>query len=222
MIIKSTIKLTFLVIFITIFFLAGCKPTQMEFEIYTSDFQLASTEQIVQVPLTVKFDLLGEDTENLIPKAKQVVSHFLNKKAEYTMSKGDFGDVMVINCTIPMSTQGALDEYLKKNNRPIALIIKNGTVTVQKTQYFSKLKKELGGVHMMLGAQLPAKSTVFRFVGDVKEGPEINATAVFLDSKPILHYNQNIGRRDSFEIEFKGGSDSVYSEIPIHFIVNFK
>lgn len=216
-------KISFFLIFVVfIFFITGCKPQKMKFEIYTSDMELAATGEIVNVPLTAEFQILGEDTENLMPKAKKIVKQYLNEDAEFKLSKGDFGDVMVIKCTVPMSTSKKIDAHMEKKNRPIALTIENNTVNLQKTRHFETLKKDIRGVHMMLGAQLPAQSTVFRFVGDMRQGPEIKAIAIFSDNKPALHYSQVIERRESFEIEFRGGSDSVYSEIPIHFNVNFK
>lgn len=219
---KSNRLILFLIFIVFTVFLIGCKPQKMEFEIYTSDMELAATGEIVNIPLTVELQILGEDTENLMPKGKNILKQYLNEDAEFKLSKGDFGDIMIIKCTVPMSTPKALDTHMKKTNRPVALTIEDNIVTLQKTRHFKKMKKNISGVHMMLGAQLPAHSTFFRFVGDMRQGPEIKAIAIFSDNKPVLDYSQVIERRQSTEIEFKGGSDSVYSEIPIHFTAKFE
>jgi len=47
------------------------------------------------------------------------------------------------------------------------------------------------------------------------------ATAVFSGKKPYLHFEKSIKRRKSVEVEFKGGDDSVYKEIPVQLGLKF-
>jgi len=204
-----------------LFIMSGCKPAKMEIEVYTSDIQKASSEGVVKLPLTATFSMMGEDTEGVLPKAKAVAKRYLNDKAEFKFSKGDWGDVMVIKCTVPMGTAAALKTYLAKNHRPFALTIDKSTVTLDKTEHLERLSQDLSGINMMLGAELPANSTMIRFVGDLEKGPEIMAIAVFSDNKPELIFRQAVDRRQNVEIDYRGGDGSVYSELPPQFAFKF-
>jgi hypothetical protein len=197
--------------------ISGCKPDKMEIEVYTSDIQKASSEGVVELPLTATFSMIGEDTEGVLPKAKAVAKRYLNDKAEFKFSKGDWGDVMVIKCTVPMGTAAALKTYLAKHHRPLALTIDKSTITLDKTEHLERLSQDLSGINMMLDADLPAKSTMIRFVGDLEKGPEIMAIAVFSDNKPELIFHQAVERRQNVEIDYRGGDGSVYSGLPPQF-----
>ena len=84
-----------------------------------------------------------------------------------------------------------------------------------------KLDKELSKINFMLGLELPAKNTSFRVVSDSKKKVDIRATAVFSEKKPYLHFSKDLKKRKSVVIDFKGGEESVYSEISPHFNVKF-
>ena len=193
----------------------------MEIEVYTSDIQKAISEGVVKLPLTATFNMMGEDTEGILPKAKAVAKRYLNDEAEFKFSKGDWGDVMVIKCTVPMGTSSNLKTYLAKNHRPLALTIDKSTITLNKTEHLERLSQDLSGINMMLGAELPANNTIIRFVGDLEKGPEIMAIAVFCDNKPELIFRQAVGRRRNIEIDYRGGGDSVYSGLPPQFAFKF-
>ena len=205
----------------TLAILSGCKPDTMEVELYTSDLQNASTEGVVEVPLTATFSMMGKDEKGELPKAAAVAKRYLNKKAEFKISKGDWGDIMVVKCTVPMGTSPALKTYLTQKHRPFALTIGKSTVILDKTEHLKRLAQDLSGINMMLDVELPAKSTVLRFVGDLAEGPEITAIAVFVDKKPELTFRKTIARRETVEIDFRAGDGSVYSELPSQFNVKF-
>lgn len=201
--------------------MSGCKPDKMVIEVYTSDIQKASSEGVVEVPLTATFKIMGEDKEGVLPKAQAVAKKYLNDKAEIKISKGEWGDVMVIKCTIPMGTAGALKNYLASQSRLLTLTVGKSTVTLNKTVHLEQLSQELSGINMMLGVGLPASSTKFRLVGDNEKGPEITAIAVFSDNTPELIFRKKVERRQSIEIDYRGGDGSVYSELPPHFTVKF-
>jgi len=201
--------------------LSGCKPDQVEVELYTSDIQKAATEGIVEVPLTASFSIMGEDEDGDLPKAKAVAKRYLDQKAEFKISRGDWGDVMVVKCNVPMGTAQALRRYLSGNPRPFALTISGSTVKFAATEHLKRLKEELGEISMMLGVDLPAKSTQVRLVGDMPSGPEVTAIAVFVDKKAELVFRKRIERRASVTLDFKGGDESVYSQLPPQFSVKF-
>jgi hypothetical protein len=201
--------------------LSGCKPDEMQIEVYTSDIQKASAEGIVEVPLTATFSILGEDEDGDLPKASAIAKRYLDEKAEFKISKGAWGDMMVVKCSIPMGTEPALKTYLASTRRPFALTISGTTVTLGPTVHLDSLNQDLRGINMMFAVDLPAKSTVVRFVGDMAEAPEVTAIAVFVDKKPELVFRKKIERRASVVIEYKGEEASVYSEIAPQFSLNF-
>ena len=201
--------------------LSGCKPDKMKVEVYTSDIQKASTKGVVEVPLTATFSMMGEDDEGVLPKATAVAKRYLDEKAEFKISKGDWGDVMVVKCSVPMGTAASLKTYLTSNHRPFAVTISNSSVKLGPTEHLKSLNRDLRGINMMLDVDMPAKSTVVRFVGDMAEAPEITAIAVFVDKKPELIFRKKVGRRETVALDYKGKDASVYSELPAQFTVKF-
>jgi len=216
---KMKLKLTMCVISLAI--LSGCRPDKMEVEIYTSDIQKASSGGVVEVPLTAAFSFLGEDKNKYLPKASAVAKRYLDEKAEFKMSEGDWGDVMVVKCSVPMGTPEALKTYLATKHRPFAITITDAAVKLGATRHLKSLNQELCEIYAMLDIYLPAESTIVRFTGDMEEAPEITAIAVFVDEKPELVFQKKIERHASVDVEYNGEEASVYSEITPQFSVKF-
>jgi len=216
-------KITFysFVIFIFSIMIIGCKPDNMEIEIYTSDIESASEGEVNEVPLKATFNMMGEDEENQLPKAKKIALKYLPTESTVEVVKGDYGQTMSIVSSIPIGTSSALKKYLKKNKRIAMIVFEKGTVTLKQTKLLSKLNEELSDINFMLGAKLPASNTAFRIVSDSKKKVNIGATAVFSEEKPYLHFSKDIKKRKSVVIVFKGGDESVYSQISPHIIVKF-
>ena len=209
------ISLAFLVI------IFGCKADELEIEIYTSDIQKASSEGVVELPITATFSTIGENEEGVMQKITAVAKRYLDDKAEFKISKGDWGDVLVIKGTIPMGNDADLKTYLAKHHRPLALKVAGPNISLKKTEYLKQLNQDLSGINMMLEVKLPAKSTKIRFVGDLEKGPKITALAVFSDNKPELFFSKTVNRRQNVGIDYRGGDDSVYSEIKPQFIFKY-
>ena len=201
--------------------IGGCKPDKLEVEVYTSDIESASEGEVVEVPLKASFSLMGEDKENQLPLAKTKALKYMPSDSEIEISKGTFGKVMTIVSTIPLGSSTALKKYLQQNPRIAMVVVENGMVTLQPTETIEKLDKELSKINFMLGLELPATNTSFRVVSDSKKKVNINATAVFSEKKPYLHFSKDIKKRKSVVIDFKGGDSSVYSEIAPTFGVKF-
>jgi hypothetical protein len=201
--------------------LSGCKPDKLEMEIYTSDIQKATSTGVVEVPLTATFSIMGDDDDNDLPKAAEVAKRYLDEKAEFKQSKGTMGDVMVVKCSIPMGTADALKAYLTTKHRPFALTAKGSAVEFAPTEHLKALNQDLSGISMMLNVELPSGSTVVRIVGDSAEAVEVHALAIFVDEKPELVYRKKLNRRDTVSLDYRGGEDSVYSEVPAQFTVTF-
>lgn len=211
---KKSALVYFVVAFIMIGSLVGCKPDKMIVEIYTSDIQEAMEGSTLDIPVTLTFSLMGNDDEGLLPKATEVAKRYLNNDAEIKLSKGDFGDVMVIKCNIPIGNA----DTLKDSNSPVGLLVFEdavigNSVKLIKGHTFDTLNQDLKGINFMLSAELPANSTVFRVISDTKSVTDIGAIAVFVDNKAELLFNKKLKRRESVDIEYRGGDASVYSTI---------
>ena len=163
--------------------------------------------------------MMGEDEDNQLPKAKKVALKYLPTDSTVEVVKGDYGQTMSIVSSIPIGTSSALKKYLKKNKRIAMIVFEKGTVTLKQTKLLSKLDEELSEINFMLGAKLPASNTTFRIVSDSKKKVNISATAVFSEEKPYLNFSKDIKKRKSVVIDFKGGDESVYSQISPHIIV---
>ena len=98
------------------------------------------------------------------------------------------------------------------------VVVEGNKVKFLGTPTLNILNKELSFINMMLSVKFPAKSTTFRIVGDSKNKMNISAIAVFSEKKPYLQFVKDVKRRKSLEIEFKGGADSIYHEIPPQFL----
>ena len=214
-------KITFY-FFITFFIsmmIVGCKPDNLEIEIYTSDIESASDGEVVEVPLKATFRLMGEDKENQLPKAKKLALEYMPSDSEIEISKGTFGQVMTIVSSIPLGSKSALSKFLQKNPRIAMIVVENGIVKFLPTKTIKELDKKLSKINFMMGAELPAKNTSFRIASDSKKKVNISATAVFSEKKPYLHFSKDLKKRKSVVIDFKGGDISVYSEIAPHFSI---
>ena len=114
---EVNMKMTFylFVIFIISIMIIGCKPDTLEIEIYTSDIESASEGEVNEVPLKATFNMMGEDEENQLPKAKKIALKYLSSESTVEVVKGDYGQTMSIVSSIPIGTSSALKKYLKKN-----------------------------------------------------------------------------------------------------------
>ena len=211
----------FFIIFFISILIVGCKPDNLEIEIYTSDIESASDGEVVEVPLKATFRLMGEDKENQLPLAKEVALKYMPSDSEIEISKGNFGQVMTIVSSIPSGSDSVVKKFLQQNPRIAMVIVENGMVTLQPTETLSKLDNELSKINFMLGAEFPVGNTAFRIVSDSKGKVNVSATAVFSEKKPYLHFSKDIKKRKSVVIDFKGGNGSVYSEIALQFSVKF-
>ncbi len=211
----------FFIIFFISILIVGCKPDNLEIEIYTSDIESASDGEVVEVPLKATFRLMGEDKENQLPLAKEVALKYMPNDSEIEISKGNFGQVMTIVSSIPSGSDSVVKKFLQQNPRIAMVIVENGMVTLQPTETLSKLDNELSKINFMLGAEFPVGNTAFRIVSDSKGKVNVSATAVFSEKKPYLHFSKDIKKRKSVVIDFKGGNGSVYSEIAPQFSVKF-
>ena len=168
---------------------------------YTSDIKSVANDEVLEVPLKASFNLMGEDKENQLPKAKIIALKYLPSDSEVQIAKGTYGKVMSVVTTIPIGNKTGIQEYLKKNSRLAAVLVEGGTVKILPTPAaLKKLNNELSTINFMLSVNLPARSTTFRLVSDTKEKMNISAIAVFSEKKPYLLYSKDVKRRKSIDI----------------------
>ena len=122
---------------------------------------------------------------------------------------------MTIKTTIPLGARENLDDYLLTNPRLVQVWISNNEIKLHPTANLEKFNDELADINFMLGAELPATNTYIRIIGDDRKPLKISATAVFVNSVAHLTFEADIKRRTTEVLEFKGGADSIYSQLPI-------
>ena len=136
------IKYLFFSLFVFIV-LSACKPNSIEIEVYTSDIKSVSNGEVLEVPLKASFNLMGEDKENQLPKAKIIALKYLPSDSEVQIAKGTYGKIMSVVTTIPIGNKTGIQEYLKKNSRLAAVFVEGGTVKILPTPAaLKKLNKE--------------------------------------------------------------------------------
>ena len=137
-------KIKAVIIFLFVFIIiSGCKPDNLEIEIYTSDIDAASDGEVVEVPLKATFRLMGEDKENQLPLAKNAALKYMPSDSEIEISKGSFGQVMTVVSSIPLGSDLAVKKFLQQNPRIAMVVVENGVVTLKPTETLSKLDNEI-------------------------------------------------------------------------------
>ena len=215
---KSKLKLC-IGLFLGIIFLSACTPSVLDISLYTTDVEVALEGEVVEVPVRASFTTYSDDDDGDLEKATIIAEKYLSQDSIFSQSSGDWGETLVIETTIPLGTLDSLNTYLESNNRVAVLLVEvdeeygSIDVSVRPTDFASALNSELTDINFMLGFELPSDDTNFRVISDSRNDVTVNATAVFVSEKPYLYFEKILERRGEAEIVFKGGSDSVYSEI---------
>ena len=215
---KSRLKLC-IGLFMGIVFLSACTPSVLDISLYTTDVEVALEGEVVEVPVRASFNTYSDDDDGDLEKATIIAEKYLSQDSIFSQSSGDWGETLVIETTIPLGTLDSLNTYLESNNRVAVLLVEvdeeygSIDVSVRPTDFASALNSELTDINFMLGFELPSDDTNFRVISDSRNDVTVNATAVFVSEKPYLYFEKILERRGEAEIVFKGGSDSVYSEI---------
>ncbi|MBT4286253.1 MAG: hypothetical protein HOD92_02870 [Deltaproteobacteria bacterium] len=214
---KKAFYIHFLYLLVITLFIMSCAADEVEVEIYSSDIQTAMEGEVIEVPLKAVFKLMGEDKDGNLPKAQEIAKKYLSKDSEMTITKGAYSSVLTISTTIPLGIKKSMVEYLSKNVRIAMLLITKNKIVFVPNNKLDTLNAELQKINFMLDVDIPAKKTLFRIVNDQKKELKVSATAIFVNNKPYLNFKKALKRRKSEVLEFRGGEESVYSEIPAHF-----
>ena len=58
----------------------ACNPNTSETTIYTSDVEEVKNGEIIEVPMKLSFQMLGEDTDNSLEKSKNIAIEFFTSR----------------------------------------------------------------------------------------------------------------------------------------------
>ena len=206
--------------------LNACNPNSSQITIYTTDIDEVKKGEIVDIPMKLSFQMIGEDEDNSLEKSKNIAINFLHPDSKFYITKGQYTKDLVVETFIPMLTadDNKINDYFKNNIRLFALyyypkFTNAGSDKVELV--FQKptadgLNRKLLRINPLLQLKSPPTEMKFRIISDSKKEKKIGAYSVWVSKKPFLSKLANLKRREEVEFVFKGGADSIYSNIPAH------
>ncbi len=181
--------------------------------------------------MKLSFQMIGEDEDNSLEKSKNIAIKFLHPDSKFYITKGQYTKDFVVETFIPMliADDNKINDYFKNNIRLFALyyypkFTNAGSDKVELV--FQKpaadgLNRKLLRINPLLQLKSPPSEMKFRIISDSKKEKKIGAYSVWVSKKPFLSKLANLKRREEVEFVFKGGADSIYSNIPAHvYIIN--
>ncbi len=212
-------------------FLNSCNPNSSQITIYTTDIDEVKKGEIVDIPMKLSFQMIGEDEDSSLEKSKNIAIKFLHPDSKFYITKGQYTKDFVVETFIPMliADDNKINDYFKNNIRLFALyyyrkFTNAGSDKVELV--FQKptadgLNRKLLRINPLLQLKSPPTEMKFRIISDSKKEKKIGAYSVWVSKKPFLSKLANLKRREEVEFVFKGGADSIYSNIPAHiYIIN--
>ena len=221
----------FLLINNLLFFLNACNPNSSRITVYTTDFDEVKKGEIIDIPMKLSFQMIGEDEDNSIEKSKNIAIKFLHPDTKFYITKGQYAKDFVVETFIPMlkADNDNIDSYFKNNISLFALYYypkftnasSDKVELVFKKSNADELNRKLLKINPLLQLKSPPSEFKFRIISDSKKDKKIGAYSVWVSKKPFLSKLANLKRREEIEFVFKGGVDSIYSIIPAHvYIIN--
>ena len=212
-----------LIIWISLF-LVNCTPDEMEIDIYTSDIEAVSNGEKIDLPVKISFSMFGDDKDNDLEKAKNIAKNYLSSDTKFSISKGEYSQFFIVETTLPFQSK-VMDTrqvggflYVPDPQKP-----NYGQI---KFTYNNNIIKEidtlLSNINIMISLNLPAKNHKLRVISDSKELFEISSYAAWISKKPHIKQSTILKKRENIELNFKGGTSSIYSQIPIFINVGKK
>ena len=197
--------------------LVGCNPDYVKVDLYTSDFSDSLEGKIINVPLEMKFSgHLGDEKDDVVQRIIQLSKKYLGADTEYTRSKGDFGDeVIIVKSQAPMGPSSSLKVFLTKrenSNLPLGLSIdrKEFSIKLVTTEALGRFNQELAAINFMLSIDMIPKTLTYNVVSDEKLRYQVVGYAAFVNEKPHLKFMQTLDRRESVAVDFSGGDGSIW------------
>jgi len=221
MIKKILIKFLFV---LSVLFLISCTPDEMQITLYTSDIDSVRDGETVDLPVKISFSMPGDDKNNDLEKARNIAKNYLPLDTKFSISKGQYSQFFIVDTTLPFQSKNIgnrqiggflyLPKSEKQNQGQIKLIFNDDVV--------KEIDSLLRNLNFMLSLNLPPKTYKLRIISDSKEMVEINSYSAWISKKPHVEQVTSLKRREEVELIFKGGSSSIYSQIPIFIDINKK
>lgn len=205
-------KLSIILVFFLIF-LTGCKPDDMEFIIYSSDFLNSRNEKVIEIPVKITFSSFTQDKDNMFEKGVEAAKSYLSPDSTFSISQGNYSKFLVIKTKFPLGESDSINEYLKINSRLGYLIVNENEITFMPTKKIKELNSILSDIDLFLDLDMPARKTRFRIISDSEKPFGITAYSIWVSKAPYLKLEKKLKKRDEIEILFKGGDDSIWSQI---------
>jgi hypothetical protein len=192
---------------------SGCTPDELELTVYSSDVDTAERGEVVEIPATVRFSMVGKDEKGALQQATEIARRWLPSDTKFEVTKAQFGDKLVVETKIPMVAMAKARGLLEAQRPVLYIEVDHGRATLRGTTHLEILNRELRNINVMLGARLPARSTLVSLVGDrPPKSQSVEATAVFVNERPVLHLKEPIINRRTINILFSGKEGSVYKD----------
>ena len=226
----KNIKIFFSLLF-SFIFLNACNPNTSETTIYTSDVEEVKNGEIIEVPMKLSFQMIGEDSDNSLEKSKNIAKTFLHPDSKFYITKGQYTQDFVVETYVPMikANNKIIKSYFKNNKRIVALyyhpkFTQRGSDKIElvfQKSFAKSLNNKLFKINPLLQFKFPANEMKFRVISDSKKQKKVGAYSVWVSKKPFLSKIATLKRRQEIEFVFKGGADSIYSNINPHiYLVN--
>lgn len=215
------LKISVLVSFCLV--LSGCDPDELEVEVYTSDVELALEGEIVDVPITVVFSLLGEDEEGTFDKVIEQIGAMLHPDTKFTKAEGNYKESLIIESKIAMCIGENLQNVTY--NTPFILEVfkrddGSARVELKETNNRERISTVLSDINLMLSLGDRAEETRIRVISDSKDPVALHAVSVWVPAATTI-LNESLERRGSKELTYKGGDSSIYSQFSPYFVLKF-
>jgi hypothetical protein len=112
-----------------------------------------------------------------------------------------------------MIAKSKAQEVIQAKRPVLYLEVDQGVATLRHTQNLDVLGRELRRINAMLGGSLPARSTIISLVGERSpKSMVVEATAVFVNDRAVLHMREPVVNRRTLNIRFSGQDGSVYKD----------
>ena len=82
--------------------LNACNPNSSQITIYTTDIDEVKKGEIVDIPMKLSFQMIGEDEDNSLEKSKNIAIKFLHPDSKFYITKGQYTKDFVVETFIPM------------------------------------------------------------------------------------------------------------------------
>tara|TARA_A100001015_G_C14924756_1_gene685827 strand:+ start:237 stop:902 length:666 start_codon:yes stop_codon:yes gene_type:complete len=218
-------KILIKVLFVSsILFLISCTPDEMQITLYTSDIDSVRDGEVINLPVKISFSMPGDDKNNDLEKARNIAKNYLPLDTKFSISKGQYSQYFIVDTTLPFQSKNIGNRQIggflylpkpgKQDQGQIKLIFNDDVV--------KEIDSLLRNLNFMLSLNLPPKTYKLRIISDSKVMVEINSYSAWISKKPHVEQVTSLKRREEVELIFKGGSSSIYSQIPIFIDINKK